>query len=52
MALTMMLNSPPQAVVDKLYLELELNEQHVNDSVKKLTEWLHMQPHLPQINGT
>ena len=38
-------------MVDKLYLDLELNEQVVKDSVKKLKEWLYMQPHLPQIDG-
>ena len=47
----MVLKSAPQVMVDRLYLDLELNEQLVNDSVKKLKEWLQKQPHLPQING-
>ena len=47
----MILKSPPQFMVDRLYLDLELNEQLVNDSVKKLKEWLYKQPHLPQIDG-
>jgi hypothetical protein len=47
----MVLKSPPQLMVDTLYRDLELNEQIVNDSVKKLKEWLYMQPHLPHING-
>lgn len=46
----MVLKSPPQLMVDTLYRDLELNEQIVNDSVKKLKEWLYMQPHLPHIN--
>ena len=47
----MVLKSVPQVTVDRLYVDLELNEQLVNDSVEKLKEWLHMQPHLPQIDG-
>jgi hypothetical protein len=38
-------------MVDRLYLDLDLNEQLVNESVKKLKEWLYMQPHLPRIDG-
>jgi hypothetical protein len=49
--MTMVLKSAPQVMVDRLYLDLELNEQLVNDSVKKLKEWLYLQPHLPQIDG-
>jgi len=47
----MILKNVPQFMVDKLYLDLDLNEQLVNDSVKKLKEWLYLQPHLPQIDG-
>jgi len=47
----MVLKSAPQVMVHKLYLDLELNEQLVNDSVKKLKEWLCLQPHLPKIDG-
>jgi len=47
----MVLKSAPQVMVDKLYINLELNEQVVNDSIKKLKEWLYMQPHLPQVDG-
>jgi hypothetical protein len=47
----MLLKRAPQVMVDRLYSKLELNDQLVNDSVKKLKEWLYMQPHLPHING-
>jgi len=47
----MVLKNASEVMVDKLYLDLELNEQVINDSVKKLKEWLYMQPHLPQIDG-
>jgi hypothetical protein len=47
----MVLKSAPQIMVDRLYLDLDLNEQLVNESVKKLKEWLYMQPHLPRIDG-
>jgi hypothetical protein len=47
----MLLKTAPQVMFERLYLELELNEQLVNESVKKLQEWLYLQPHLPQIIG-
>jgi hypothetical protein len=47
----MMLKSLPQNMVDTMYLDLELTQQLVNDSVTKLKQWLHMQPHLPHIDG-
>jgi predicted transcriptional regulator len=37
--------------VDIIYKELGLTEQDVKDYVKMLKEWLHKQPHLPQVNG-
>jgi hypothetical protein len=46
-----LLRLPPE-VVDIIYEELGLSEQDVKDYVKMLKEWLHKQPHLPQINGS